>query len=239
MKGLVVGLACIFAVAGPGLAQTNALAATNAAQGGAGSNSPPGSPAVGRDTAKWTDTIEWAKWAGNVLTTVNLGLVIYLAVQTQRLRQVERKEDLARSVALFWVQDLILKPNLEALHKFFNKYEQEIERLMKGAATGSGKAMQARAAEGIAEFKGEFHDIRRKVLEPLIMISPSFAGLRDIFSSIEDLVCAEYERIPGVARSDGSASNPAEGFRGHRARFFSDLHRSQVELVAPPVANKA
>src|SRR5438128_9060741 len=111
MKRLLFGLGLILCSEILAQAQSNAPPTNPPAPLG----QTPSSPKSSVPASAWD--IEWAKWAGNLLTSINLTLVIYLFVQTQRLRQVERKEDVARSVALFWVQDLILKPNLDVLHK--------------------------------------------------------------------------------------------------------------------------
>ncbi|HSU56403.1 MAG TPA: hypothetical protein VLT36_20255 [Candidatus Dormibacteraeota bacterium] len=224
----------------PGQTNQNLLAggtgATVVPQGGGPTPAPggqSGSPA-GTTNVK-SEGPEWAKWAGNLVATVNLGIVCYLFMQTQTARRKERQEDVSRSVALFWVQDLILKPNIETLHKFFNKYDGDMEAVCKAQEMGTAGDMQARAQERISAFKVDYHEVRRKVLEPLTMVSAYFRALGDTLSTIEDLVTEEYARIPGVARADPSPDgSPLVRYRDLRQGFFTALHQGQLQLVRIP-----
>jgi hypothetical protein len=175
---------------------------------------------------------DWPKWVANGIATINLLFVCWMAWYTTRCRSDERREDVSRAVGIFWVQDLVLKPNIEQLHEFFEKYEAEMDSLSTAGTTRV--VNRTRATTKIREFKKSFHSIKRKVVVPLCLVSNTFNCINDVIAEIEDLVTEEYARIP-IPRAEGAADgpNPVERFRDLRAKFFRLLHVNQLELVKP------
>jgi len=172
------------------------------------------------------------RWVANGIALLNLSLVCYLAYFTHSSRRKERKDDLARAVGIFWFQDLILKPNIETLHAFFQKYEAD---LAPAAASPRAKDLKKQAQTRILAFKADYHSLRRKVVEPLEMVSQEFAPVGTVLSQIEDFVTGEYARIPGLTDGKASAAqkSAADQFRDLRQQFFRALHEGQKRLVTP------
>lgn len=191
-------------------------------------------------TAPKAEGPDWAKWFGNLVSVINLGFVCWMAWFTTKTQRRYRESDLKRGVALFWVQDLVLKANVEFLHQFFEKYEKEIEGMLKAGAAQQPNLAES-AALKITAFKEDYHQVRRKIVEPLIMISNDFKGLQKILSQIEDTVTEEYQRIPGLQKANGGKikKDALDSFRDLRKKFLDQIHAAQMKVVTGSNGSKA
>jgi len=229
--------ALFFVIAHAGFAQpSNTAVAVNPPA----SNSPSANPLATNKAAPQnrqpdqgqTEKTHTPEWVGNAIALINVLVVFYIFWRTETSNREDRRRERVRSVKLFWVQDLILNPNIAGLHDFFNKYEEEMERITNTSTCPSAGKLNQIAEAKVLAFKKDHNIIRRKVIHPLLTVSPNFERLKVLFSQIEDLVTKEYTRIPAAPRTASDATTtPVESFRELCQQFFAELHRGQMLLA--------
>jgi hypothetical protein len=238
MRILGLPFALFFVVSHAGFAEpSNAVAAANqtstndAALISAGIKKP-GQQNKEADQGQADEKKHTPEWVGNAIALINVLVVFYIFWRTETSHREEHRRERVRSVKLFWVQELILNPNIESLHDFFNKYEEEMEKISGNSTCPSTGKLNLIAEKKALEFKKDFNPLRRKIIHPLLMVSPDFRPLLDIFAEIEDFVLNEYTRIPGAPRTPANAAmSPIEHFRELGHKFFAELHRGQMLLA--------
>lgn len=175
----------------------------------------------------------WPLWVRDLIALVSVLVIVYLFIHQAYNHSRERTKEYHRAVSVFWIQDLILKPNIQELHAFFNKYESELTQTASKSDTKLSNATQKRATERILQFKSDYHNLKQRVVEPLVMISPKFQPLQDAFGEFEDLVADEFARMPGVNHqvSTSNSLQPVDRFRDLRRGFFDALHQGQKQTL--------
>jgi len=176
------------------------------------------------------------EWVNNLIAFLNLLIVAGVYIHSVCDRRKEKAQDerrkqngLKQSVGIFWVQELVMSPNLGLLHDFFLRYEQEMLRLSQQPPAGSCAQAGSDAVHSITEFKDSFYKIKQRIVEPLVSISPLFQGLYAIMSDIQDLVTAEYIKIPGLAVNNNEMA--VIRFRELRRQFLAEIYTVQKDFV--------
>ncbi len=166
----------------------------------------------------------------NLVALSNLIFVVWFFYASTRMRKSEREEDiLERKAKLkletgnFWIQKLIIEPNIQWVHEFFNQYEDEIEIQEPFAA--ETKMEEVRIL--IRAFRSELRTLRRRISEPLAWVDPRFSSLDPIIGSIEDLVTTHLQTRTGVIPDEPKTSSPIEQYQSLRKSFFSEIYEMQ------------
>lgn len=173
-----------------------------------------------------------------IASVVNLVIVVVLFRSTSRNRNCERQEDFKLReterqvrVAAFWIEELIMRPSNQLLHKFFDDYELRLKNSTHaGQATNHADIVRT-AQQEVETFKSEYHTILHRVIEPLQWVHSDFAKLLPIFSQIEDLVTNELIKLQGIVRADNGQRSPADRLADLRRQFFQTIHSIQREAV--------
>src|SRR5687767_5762097 len=202
---LVAGVLGFCAIAAEAATNSStALGQSNAVEVSA--NPPPATSSTSGGRRKWE--------LSDILDTINLIIVVlifYYGVVDQRK---EKRRQGQRDVAIFWIQDLILSPNVQTLHVFFDKYEEALK-----TAAAETRPTKKKAQERIIAFKEDWHDVRQKVVDPLRMVSRHFNPLGDLLQEAEDLVTGEFQKIQGLAELPGQVC-AADEMRRLLVAFF-------------------
>ena len=193
-----------------------------------------------RDMPVWVNNLIGLGQA--VIAFENLVAIIWFFCRTNNDHRRERAQDRAeravriqQEVGNFWIKELILKSGNEFVHRFFDKYESEIAafRLSCGTTQQNVESLRQNAATKVEEFKNEFHQLNKRVVEPLEWVSPEFAALRPVMRDLEDLVTEEFGtlRLQMEGIDEGNAETPEIKYRQLRSEFFKRLHTAHKKFV--------
>jgi cell fate (sporulation/competence/biofilm development) regulator YlbF (YheA/YmcA/DUF963 family) len=175
-----------------------------------------------------------------LVSLANLALVVWFFCRANQDRKTERRADrderqvrIRLEVTNFWLQELILKPSNELSHNFFNQYEHELTELPKRIQSKLDNMSEARhiATEALEKFKTQFHQINRRIVEPLIFLSDEFKSLQSIMNEIEDLVTNAFDTVRLNENAQVKNCSPDIKFRELRQRFFLTVHSVHRKLM--------
>ncbi len=116
---------------------------------------------------------------------------------------------------LFWVQNLVLEPNLILIQAFFKKWQSETAQL-------HGADREARKA-GIVDFNNELAAIREKIVNPMEIVKCDTESLDSILNDLADLVSDDLSNDLTPQSPDWSFT-----FSSLRNQFLAELHQCQL-----------
>jgi hypothetical protein len=170
---------------------------------------------------------------------VNLVFVVWVFMrETGEQRKAREIQDAAnaaareREVGVFWIQELVLRPNLELLHRFFSKYESQLAAVREQSVAGKSiEDLQTGAAATISEFKRDYHQIQDRIVEPLTTVHVEFRDLLPLMRRVEDLVTENVQRLPGCNLSSGQVDLPDVALRKLGTEFMTVIFAGQQKFV--------
>jgi hypothetical protein len=179
----------------------------------------------------------------DVIAAINFLAVIVLFFLAARDRQRERDEDFREKVRQrdcdtknFWIQEVIFRPNVETLNRYFASVE---EILINWQRPGEKSTEEAQAASD--QFKILSNSLDARVIAPLASIDDNFSKLSITIDEFEDLVVTTLEgtRIP----AEGEPTDPLEAFHKLQKRLIQEFHLAHKQClkdipVAVPAAKR-
>lgn len=133
------------------------------------------------------------KWIDIVLKVANLGIIVWIFKKNFAERKSERIRDTRRETADFLIRDVILEPNLVALDALFKDRSAEVANYFAEVLANSSQSAtdgRARLKVVIDQVKRPIHQLRERIVSPLIDLSSHFQPLEPVFEALED-ICTE------------------------------------------------
>lgn len=160
-----------------------------------------------------------------VASVANIVLLIWFFAFEVRKQTKDKTESEKREKLSFRIRSLVLEPNIQLLHDFFDANEEQLNNAPK---TINGCQQTAQLLEKVKEemftFKKRYRRVQDQVIDPLLIVSPEFSALKSIMLEIEDVVTVH---IGSVFQNPTLREQSESKIRELRVRFLKCLFEAE------------
>ena len=141
--------------------------------------------------------------------------------------ELERK--VRREADSFWVQKMIFEPNRDFIQTFFEFCEKALEPNSTSIVEISD--WQSAKQEAIKDFNLRFYDLRRRIEDPLILVSSEFRGLTEITEKVQDLITVALDLGQSAVAGSQYQKKAQIQLSEYRMAFLRECYEAQKRFT--------